>query len=171
MVILIITKLYHIILKEGHKFYVSPKEVVKKGINFNTISVNFYSKGGRLKPQLMEKLRSKNVPTWVDFQNCIGVDLDPRSSQSFCFPVFTDKLMVFNKDISLLIYDQAFYEDNKDFAEEAQNFDTGKSWEELIENYWSSMRTLNDYLTEKPYPNTEVLLFEPVPSDIIRIIG
>lgn len=40
-------------------------------------------------------------------------------SDSFCFPIFTNKIIVFDSEISLSIYDQAFYEDIKEFDEEA----------------------------------------------------
>lgn len=86
---------------------------------------------------------------------------------SFCFPIFTDKIFVFDSEISLSIYDQAFYEDMKVFDEEALNFDTGEAIENWIEQYWKSMIPLKDYLRERPYPKPEVLIFEPVPKKII----
>ncbi len=89
------------------------------------------------------------------------------SEVSFCFPIFTDKTFVFDSEISLSIYDQAFYEDMKEFDEEALNFDTGETIEYWIEQYWKSMITLKDYLRKRTYPKPEVLIFEPVPKEII----
>lgn len=59
------------------------------------------------------------------------------SEVSFCFPIFTDKI-VFDSEISLSIYDQAFYEDMKEFDEEALIFDTGETIEYWIEQYLNS---------------------------------
>ena len=75
----------------------------------------------------------------------------------FCFPIFVNKILVFDGDISLSIYDQAFYEDLKDFDEEALNFDTGENIEYWIKLYWDSVMTLEDYFIES------------VPKEIIQV--
>ena len=67
------------------------------------------------------------------------------------------------------IYDQAFYDDFKDFDEEALNFDTEASIEHWIKLYWDSMVTLEEYLLKRPYPKPEVLVFESIPKEIIRV--
>ncbi len=142
--------LYHAYLTENHEHYVSSEEVMSGGIKYSTKSNNRYSNGGRVKFEITELLRPSNTPDWLHFKEAIGVDISNRFSKSFCFPIFTDKILVFDGDISLSIYDQAFYEDFKDFDEEALNFDTGETIEYWIKLYWKSMKTLDEYLIEKP---------------------
>ena len=161
--------MYHAYLPENHEYHVSFEEVMNGGINYSTKSNNRYSNGGKVKFDITEQLRPPNIPVWLNFKEAIGVDLVNRFSKSFCFPVFTDKIRVFNGDISLSIYDQAFYEDLKDFDEEALNFDTGESLEYWIKLYWDSMSTVEEYLRKQPYPNPEALIFTSVPKEIIRL--
>ncbi|REK77768.1 phosphoribosylamine--glycine ligase [Paenibacillus paeoniae] len=67
------------------------------------------------------------------------------------------------------IYDQAFYEDLKYTDEEALDFDTGESIEHWVRLYWDSLMTLDEYEAKKPYSKPQVLVFEPVPKEIIQI--
>ncbi|EGG35827.1 hypothetical protein HMPREF9412_0090 [Paenibacillus sp. HGF5] len=83
--------------------------------------------------------------------------------------MFTDRILVFDGDISLSIYDQAFYEDLKDTDEEALNFDTGESIEHWINLYWGSLMTLEEYNETKPYSKPEVLVFDSIPKEIIQV--
>ncbi|MCM3055708.1 DNA polymerase III [Caldifermentibacillus hisashii] len=161
--------LYHAYLPENHEHHVSLEEVMSGGIKYSTKSNNRYSNGGRVKFEITELLRPSNIPDWLNFKEAIGVDLSNRFSKSFCFPIFTDKILVFDGDISLSIYDQAFYEDFKDFDEEALNFDTGETIEYWVKLYWKSMMLLEDYLIKKPYSKPEVLIFESVPKEIIQV--
>ncbi|MGO4789002.1 DNA polymerase III [Paenibacillus sp. 2KB_20] len=161
--------LYHAYLSEGHEHYVSMQEIMSVGINFMTKSNNRYSNGGRVKLEITERFRPLNTPDWVNFKEAIGVDLVSRFTKSFCFPVFTDRILVFDGDISLSIYDQAFYEDLKDTDEEALNFDTGESIEHWINLYWGSLMTLEQYNATKPYSKPEVLVFESIPKEIIQV--
>lgn len=161
--------LYHAYLPENHEHHVSLEEVMSGGIKYSTKSNNRYSNGGRVKFEITELLRPSNTPDWLNFKEAIGVDITNRFSKSFCFPIFTGKILVFDGDISLSIYDQAFYEDFKDFDEEALNFDTGETIEYWIKLYWKSMMTLEDYLIKKPYSKPEVLIFESVPKKIIQV--
>ncbi|WP_413366261.1 DNA polymerase III [Lysinibacillus sp. 3P01SB] len=161
--------MYHAYLPQNHEYHVSMEEVMNDGIKHSTVSNNRYSIGGKVKFDITETLRPSHTPNWLDFKEAIGVDMRNRFSTSFCFPVFTDKIRVFNGDISLAIYDQAFYEDLKDFDEEALNFDTGENIEHWIKLYWGSMVTLEEYLREHPYPNPEVLIFTSVPKGIIQV--
>jgi hypothetical protein len=156
-------------LPENHEHHVSLEEVMSGGIKYSTKSNNRYSNGGRVKFEITELLRPSNIPDWLNFKEAIGVDLSNRFSKSFCFPIFTDKILVFDGDISLSIYDQAFYEDFKDFDEEALNFDTGETIEYWVKLYWKSMMLLEDYLIKKPYSKPEVLIFESVPKEIIQV--
>nr|WP_256872563.1 DNA polymerase III [Paenibacillus sp. 79R4] len=142
---------------------------MQEGIQFFTKSNNRYSNGGRVKFEKTESLKPFNTPDWVNFKEAIGVDISNRFSKSFCFPVFTNKILIFDGDISISIYDQAFYDDFKDFDEEALNFDTGESIEHWIRLYWDSMMTLQAYLLKRPYPKPEVLVFESIPKEIIRV--
>lgn len=162
--------LYHVLLPKNHEFYVSIEEILDNEITSSIKSNYWYSCGGKVKPEITKKLRPFGVPNWVDFDKAIGVDLIQRTETSLCFPIFTEKVMVFDKDISSLIYDQSFFEDNQYTFEEAINFDTGKSIEELILSYWGSMIPLKEYMKEKPYNNPEILLFEPVPKEIIKVV-
>ncbi|MEK3933817.1 DNA polymerase III [Sporosarcina sp. FSL W7-1349] len=161
--------LYHAYLPDDHQHFVYKEQVILDGIHCTTGSNHRYSNGGKVKMEITESLRPSHIPAWVDFREAIGVDLINRFTRSFCFPLFTDKILVFDGDISLSIYDQAFYEDVKDFDEEALNFDTGENIEHWIALYWKSMMTLNEYLLQKPYMKPEVLVFEPVPTELINI--
>ncbi|WP_442601940.1 DNA polymerase III [Paenibacillus sp. KN14-4R] len=161
--------LYHSYLPEDHEHYVSKEEILTGGINYKTKSNNRYSNGGRVKLEETEKLRPVNILDWVDFRKAIGVDIVSRFTKSFCFPVFSNKILVFDGEISLSIYDQAFYEDLKDTDEEALNFDTGESIEHWVKLYWESLMTLEEYNAKKPYPKPEVLIFESVPNEIIQV--
>ncbi|MDM5450950.1 hypothetical protein [Peribacillus simplex] len=69
--------------------------------------------------------------------------MKPYEKPYFQFPVFSDKVLVFNRDISSDLF--AFIEDK---------FDGGKGYfveglpskEELMKQYWESMNTLDEFL-------------------------
>ncbi|WP_332262436.1 DNA polymerase III [Paenibacillus sp. GSMTC-2017] len=157
------------ILPSNHKHYVSIEKILNEGISYSTESNYWYGKGGKLKPKITEKLKPSNTPSWLDFKKAIGVELVQQDSSYFKFPLFTDKILIFNKEYSEQIFDQVFYEDNKYTFEEALDFDTGQSIEHWILHYWRSMTTLEAYLLTKPYQKPEVLIFESVPKDIIQV--
>ncbi|QCT01668.1 hypothetical protein E6C60_0949 [Paenibacillus algicola] len=161
--------MYHAYLPENHAHFVPEEQVMQEGIQSFTESNNRYSNGGRVKIEKTESLRPVNTPNWVNFKEAIGVDISNRFFKSYCFPVFTDKIRVFDADISISIYDQAFYDDFNAFDEEALNFDTGKSIEYWIKLYWDSMMTLQEYFLKRPYPKPEILVFESIPKEIIRV--
>ncbi|MBY0086118.1 MULTISPECIES: DNA polymerase III [Brevibacillus] len=161
--------LYHAILPEDHDHHVSIEEIMSRGINYSTKSNNWYGNGGEIKSQIADKLKPLNAPIWVNFQTAIGVNLEPHKPKSFYFPVFTEKILVFDGNITMNIYDQSFYEDNKFTFEEALDFDTGESLEHWINLYWNSMMTLEEYLLKKPYLKPEVLVFESIPKEIIGV--
>lgn len=161
--------LYHAYLPSYHEYHVSIQEILSNGLNHTLKSNNRYSNGGRVKLDLAEQLKPLNVPDWVDFKKAIGADMAIRFKKTFCFPEFTDKILVFNSEISLSIYDQAFYEDLKDTDEEALDFDTGRPLEYWIKLYWSSLMNLNEYREKRTYPKPEVLIFESVPREIIQL--
>lgn len=161
--------LYHAILPEDHDHHVSIEEIMDRGINYTTKSNNWYGNGGEIKSQIADMLKPLNAPIWVNFQKAIGVNLEPHKPKSFYFPIFTDKILVFDGNITMNIYDQSFYEDNKFTFEEALDFDTGESLEHWIKLYWNSMMTLEEYLLKKPYLKPEVLVFESIPKEIIGV--
>jgi hypothetical protein len=161
--------LYHAFLPENHEHHVAREEIMRKGITHSTKSNNRYGNGGKVRLDITERLRPPLSPDWLHFEEGVGVDLTNRFSTSFCFPLFTDKILVFDGDISLSIYDQAFYEDFKNFDEEAIHFDTGKPIEYWIKHYWRSMMNVEDYLIDKPYSKPEILLFTPVPPNRIQL--
>jgi len=125
---------------------------------------------GKVNPEILRRFRPSNTPDWVDFDKCIGVDLVKPSKRAFAFPIFTSKLMVFDQEITDLIYDQSFFEDCGTTFEEALNFESGRTLEELFKLYWDSIIPLESYLETQKYKKPQVVLFEPVPSDIIKII-
>lgn len=161
--------LYHAILPENHEHHVSIDEVLKSGISHLTKSNYWYGNGGEVKLHLTNQHRPSGIPLWVDFKKAVGINLHPHKPRSFCFPVFTDRILIFDSDITMSIYDQAFYEDLKDTDEEALNFDTGESLEHWVKLYWDSLMTLDEYKAKKPYPKPEVLVFESVPKEIIQV--
>ncbi|MGE6574288.1 DNA polymerase III [Paenibacillus xylanexedens] len=161
--------LYHAYLPENHEYHVSLTQIMTEGITPLTKSNYWYSNGGNVKKDIAKKLRPVNTPEWLDFNCAIGVDIEKKVSKTLCFPAFTDKIMVFDSELSMLIYDQAFYDDNQYTFEEALDFDTGDSMEDLIQKYWGSMVTLEEYINKVPYKNPEILLFQLVPSNIIQV--
>lgn len=161
--------LYHVILSNNHKHHVSVEKVLNEGISPLTESNYWYGKGGGVQADLTEKLKPKKAPNWVDFKKAVGVELAPRGLKFFKISVFTDKILVFNKEYSDQIFNQVFFEDNKYTFEEALDFNTGESIEHWITLYWGSMMTLDEYKVSKPYLEPEVLVFEPIPKEIIQV--
>ncbi|KQN97051.1 hypothetical protein [Paenibacillus sp. Leaf72] len=161
--------LYHAVLPEDHDHHVSIEEIMKEGISFSTQSNNWYGNGGEVKPLITDKVRPLKAPMWANFKKASGANLEPHVPKSFYFPIFTDKILVFDGNITMNIYDQAFYEENKFTFEEALDFDTGETLEYWIKRYWDSMMTLEEYFSKKTYTKPEVLVFESVPREIIQI--
>lgn len=161
--------LYHACLPENHEYHVPLTQMMNEGITSLAKSNYWYSNGGKIKKTITDKLRPIYTPEWLDFNNAIGVSIEKTVSKSLCFPVFTDKMRVFNSEVSMLIYDQAFYDDNQYTFEEALDFDTGEAIDDLIKKYWESMLTLEDYLKKLPYQKPEILLFQSVPSNLIQV--
>jgi hypothetical protein len=161
--------LYHAVLPENHEYFVPIEDLLTNGISYLTKSNFRYSNGGLVKKELTEHCRPNNAPNWINFQKAIGVDITKRFSKSLCFPIFTEKIVVFDCDVSVFIYDQAFYDDFKDTDEEALNFDTGNNINYWIKKYWDSMMDIEQYLVKRPYKNPEILLFENVPKEILKV--
>jgi|GEM_PF-1486462 hypothetical protein len=162
--------LFHRILPVDHAQYVSPIKIINEGITCKTATNLTYMNVGNIEPEIVYKHRPVNVPAWLDFSKAIGVDLTQKYSKSFVFPVFTNKIVIFDGDIVNLIYDQQFYDNCNSSFEEAENFYTGLTLNELFEKYWSSMMLLDDYISAKKYNNPQVLIFESIPKEIIKIV-
>lgn len=141
-----------------------------KGISYHTKTNDWYDNGGQLELEITEKWRPAETPNWVNFEQAIGADLYHGFKKCFCFPIFTNKIVTFDWDISYSLHSQILSEDWKYFApEESRMYDTGKSIEHWIKLYWKSMMTLEQYLQKKPYPEPQILIFECVPKEIIRL--
>lgn len=130
-------------------------------------ATKWYSRGANFFPELTERYRPENIPKWIDFKVAFGADLEPNEKPYYRFPVFSDKILVFNFDISSDL-----------FAHLEDTYDGGRgciteglpSKDELMKDYWKSMLTLSDYLKHKPYDNPEVYIFEQVPAKLINYI-
>ncbi|MFL0582600.1 hypothetical protein ACH0B6_08500 [Solibacillus silvestris] len=83
------------------------------------------------------------------------------------FPVFSDKILVFNRDIAsdLFSYIEDIYDGGNGRIVEGL-----PSKEDLMKNYWASMNTLEEFLKNKPYNNPEIYIFEQVSSKLIDYI-
>lgn len=161
--------LYHAVLPENHEFHVSTHEVLINGISSSTKSNLWYRNVSKVVPDLFNKLRPNGLFDWIDFKRVVNADLFQKTSECFCFPIFTNKILVFDGEIANSIYDQVFYEENKDFFEEALDFDTGESLDYWIRNYWDSLMTFDEFILKKTYENPDVLLFSSIPKEIIKV--
>lgn len=145
---------------------ISPQIVLKEGLNRKS-STKWYSNNGNLFPELTERFRPANLPKWIDFNVAFGVDLEIFGKPCYRFPVFSEKVLVFNSDIASDLF--AYIEDIYDGG-------TGRiveglpSKEELMKSYWASMSTLDNYLKNKPYNNPDIYIFEQVPANLINYI-
>lgn len=74
-----------------------------EGITPSMKSNYWYSNGGKVKMNIADKLRSTNTSEWLDFNSAIGVNIEKRVPKALCFPVFTDKILVFDSEVSMLI--------------------------------------------------------------------
>lgn len=144
----------------------SPHRVLREGLNHQTATI-WYSNSGKLFPELTESLRPVNLPKWFDFKAAFRVDLEPHEKPYFRFPVFSEKILVFNFDISSDLF--AYLEDKYDGGR--GRFVEGlPAREVLMKQYWESMHTLEDYFKHKPFNNPETYIFEPVPVNLIEYI-
>ena len=101
------------------------------------------------------------------FNIAFGAELKQPAESHLRFPMFSDKILVFNKDISSDLF--AYKEDQYDGGKGC--FTVGlPSKEDLIKQYWESMNTLDEYLKHKPYKNPQILIFETVPAKLIEFI-
>lgn len=158
--------LYHMIIENDDEISISPQRVLKEGLNRRT-ATRWYSRGANFFPELTERFRPVNAPTWLDFKISFGADLELYEKPCFRFPVFSDKILVFNLDISsdLFAHLEDLYDGGKGHFVEGL-----PSKEELVEEYWKTMMPLSKYLKHKPFNKPEVYIFEPVPAELIEIM-
>ncbi|MBT2682214.1 hypothetical protein [Bacillus sp. ISL-37] len=158
--------LYHRVIKDDDDLGICPQRVLKEGLN-RTTATRWYSRGANFFPELTERFRPENSPKWIDFKVAFGADLEPYEKPYFRFPMFSEKILVFNFDISSDLF--AHLEDLYDGGK--GNFVEGlPSKEELMKEYWKSMIPLSEYLMHKPFNNPEVYIFEQVPAGIIELM-
>ena len=143
------------------------QNVLSKGLSCRTGSKWYGNGGGSLFPELTERFRPANSPKWIDFKIAFGADLEQYEKPYLRFPVHSEKILVFNLDISsdLFAYIEDKYDGGRGYFTEGL-----PSKEDLMKQYWESMNTLDDYLKYKPYKNPEILIFEPVPAMLIDYI-
>ncbi|ATP40401.1 hypothetical protein CSE16_10265 [Solibacillus sp. R5-41] len=160
--------LYHYIaINQDSNTFNSPNNALKEGLNHQT-RTGYYTNGGNLFPELTEKLRPTNVESWVDFNNAFGAQLGQPEQPYLTFPLTTNKILVFNRDLSSDLF--AYIEDQYMKQETGGGYFTVglPSKEELVMQYWASMLILDDYLKMKPYKDAELLIFTTVPPELLE---
>ncbi|MFL0583231.1 hypothetical protein ACH0B6_11690 [Solibacillus silvestris] len=159
--------LYHVIIRNDDLgVYISPEIVLKEGLNHKT-ATKWYGNSGNLFPDLTIRFRPINLPKWVDFKVAFGAGLEEYDIPHYRFPVFSDKILVFNRDISSDLF--AYIEDIYD-GDNGRIVEGLPSKEDLMKNWWASMNTLEEFLKNKPYNNLEIYIFEQVPAKLINYI-
>ncbi|MFE7064542.1 hypothetical protein ACFVAD_20615 [Sutcliffiella sp. NPDC057660] len=158
--------LYHMVIQNDSDINIDPQKVLAEGLNHRT-ATRWYTNSGNLFPELTESFRPTNSPKWLDFKVAFGTDLEPYEKPHFRFPMFSDKILVFNRDISsdLFAYIEDKYDGGRGYFVEGL-----ASKEDLMKQYWESMNTLVEYLKNKPFNNPEIYIFEPVPAKLIEYI-
>lgn len=156
--------LYHRVIHNNNGE--SPQRVLIEGLNHKT-ATRGYSRGANFFPELTERFRPVHLPEWIDFKVAFGADLEPDEKPYLRFPVSSDKILVFNFDISsdLFAHIEAIPDGGKGYLVEGL-----PSKDDLMKEYWESMSTLTDYMKHNPFNNPEVYIFEPVPPNLIEFI-
>jgi hypothetical protein len=157
------------VLKQGSYAYISPQSALKEGLHIKT-ATRWYTNGGDLFPKITDGLRPINSPEWIDFEIAFGAEFSEPTKPYLKFPIFSEKILVFNKDISNDLF--SYIED--EYMEEETGggyFTEGlPSKDDLVRQYWKSMLTVEEYSDSKPYKNPEILIFETVPAKLIEYI-
>lgn len=158
--------LYHMVIQNELGENISPQRVLKEGLNHRT-ATRWYSRGANFFPELTDRCRPVNLPKWIDFKVAFGADLEPYEKPYYRFPVFSDKILVFNLDISsdLFAYIEDKYDGGRGYFVEGL-----PSKVDLMKQYWESMIPLSEYLKHKPFNNPELYIFEQVPAKLISYI-
>ncbi|MDF9413195.1 hypothetical protein E1B06_16045 [Brevibacillus laterosporus] len=161
--------LYHTVIEQDSDIHINPQNALNEGLNIRTVT-RLYTNGGDLYPEITDRFKSINSPKWIDFKIAFGAELVLPTKPYLRFPTFSDKILVFNQDISSDLF--AYIED--EYMEEETGggyFTEGlPSKEDLVSQYWESMLTIEEYLNYKPYKEPEILIFETVPAKLIEYI-
>ncbi len=162
--------LYHIVFEQDDDRYVNPHITLNKGLSKST-AVRFYTNGGRLFPEITDLTRPLNAEQWIDFSVAFGADFNPISEQYIKFPIVSEKILVFNREITNDLFAYIEEEYMKGEIGEEGYFTKGlPSKEELMKQYWESMITVKEYVKQKPYKNPEILVFETIPIELLEYI-
>ncbi|WP_226669652.1 hypothetical protein [Metabacillus litoralis] len=158
--------LYHMVIHNDFEVNISPQRVLQEGLSHKT-ATRWYSKINDLFPELIEIYRPENLPKWVDFKNAFKADLEEYEKPFYRFPRLTDKILVFNGEITsdLFAYIEDIYDGGRGYLVEGL-----PSKEDLIKQYWDSMNTLDEYLKNVPYNNPDIYIFDQVPAKLIDYI-
>lgn len=160
--------LYYRILKKKHRCYVPKEEIILNGITSFTKS-NTIPIVGLGNPMITGTPFDEKVikPSWLVFDNAIPCWLEKPKEDYVCFSQFTDKIRVFDGDVSYDIVEQLNYQ-LLEGLDEQEVFETGKNLEKLYIEYWASMMPLPEYINSRPYLNSEVFIFEPILPKYLR---
>ena len=145
---------------------ISPQRVLKEGLNHKT-ATKWYSNSGNLFPDLTNRFRPANLPKWIDFKVAFRADLEVYENPYYRFPVFSDKILVFNLDISSDLF--AYYEDEL-LGGSGYYAEVLPPKLDLMKQYWESIHTLDEFMKCKPFNNPETYIFETVPAMLIEYI-
>ncbi|WLR57367.1 hypothetical protein LC048_11215 [Mesobacillus subterraneus] len=131
--------LYHIVIENDDDLSIAPQRVLKEGLNRST-ATRWYSRGANFFPDLTERFRPVHAPSWLDFKIAFGADLEPYEKPYFRFPVFSDKILVFNLDISsdLFAHLEDLYDGGKGHFVVGPSIKGGLN-ERILEKYDSSV--------------------------------
>ncbi|MET3508324.1 hypothetical protein [Halalkalibacter oceani] len=109
--------LYHKVMEQDSGVYISPKRALDEGLNSRTVT-RWYTNGGSLFPEITDRYKPINTPVWIDFKIAIGAELAPPPKPYFRFSNFSDKIAVFNRELSSDLF--AYIED--EYMEEETNY-------------------------------------------------
>jgi len=158
--------LYHMVVHNNDGENISPQRVLNEGLDHKT-ATKWYSNSGDFFPELTERFRPANLPKWIDLKVAFKAELEAYEKPYYRFHIFSDKILVFNLDIASDLF--AYVEDRYDGGK--GRFVQGlPSKEDLIKQFWGSMRTVDEFLKNKPFNNPELYIFEKVPAKIIEYI-
>ncbi|TSB44787.1 hypothetical protein [Alkalicoccobacillus porphyridii] len=167
--------LYHLY---GNKYesLIKMKKVKEQGLHPKLTSMYLGTGGGGdFYPDIMERVRLRSPGAeWINFDVGIVVTLSPYDFKNYLrFPIFTNKIMVFDRDITTKLF--SYIEDEYVIDESGiagTMIEPGTpSKEELVKQYWGSGVTLENYMKNKPFSNTEIMVFERVPKNQLTLIS
>lgn len=147
---------------------------LKSGLSPNYTSTFLGSGGGgAFFPEIMEEIQhTSEYEKWINFDKGIVVFLDPNGFKKYLkFPVFSNQIMVFDRSITSILF--SYIEDEYVFNETGRvgtMIEPGTHDKRtLIEMYWESRVSLNDFLLTHPYEKPEILVFDHVPPEMLTL--